>query len=230
MGRQQDTWQPADFVSSGIFRGLTKNEIDIVRSLAIERTFKPAEVMINPEQPALHFFLLEEGCADYFVLTHNGREILLRRMVPGDTFGVAAFLPEPTGYMGTARTTCELTALIWERKVIRQLGRRFPPLLDNALHIALGYVALYAKRHVALVMDSAQERVAYVLTELGSRTGHTRSSGVEVKVRNEDLASLADVSFFTVSRLMKAWDRNGAVKKTRGKVLICRPEDLLAEK
>jgi CRP-like cAMP-binding protein len=51
---------------------------------------------------------------------------------------------------------------------------------------------------------------------------------VEVDIKNEDLASLADVSFFTVSRLMSNWDREGVVKKSRGKIVIRSPEKLLA--
>jgi CRP-like cAMP-binding protein len=51
---------------------------------------------------------------------------------------------------------------------------------------------------------------------------------VEVDIKNEDLASLADVSFFTATRILKSWDRNGVVDKSRGKVIIRSPEKLLA--
>ena len=53
-------------------------------------------------------------------------------------------------------------------------------------------------------------------------------SGLEVDIKNEDLASLADVSFFTASRIMKKWTCAGAVEKSRGRVLIRCPEKLLA--
>lgn len=60
------------------------------------------------------------------------------------------------------------------------------------------------------------------------RAGRVLSSGIEVDINNEDLASLADVNFFTASRLLKVWERMGIVEKSRGKVLIRRPEKLLA--
>jgi CRP-like cAMP-binding protein len=53
-------------------------------------------------------------------------------------------------------------------------------------------------------------------------------SGMEIEIKNEDLASLADISFFTATRFLKAWERKGAVKKSRGKVIIRSPEKLLA--
>jgi hypothetical protein len=47
-------------------------------------------------------------------------------------------------------------------------------------------------------------------------------------VKNEGLASLADINIFTASRLLKNWERKGALQKYRGRVLIRCPEKLLA--
>jgi CRP-like cAMP-binding protein len=52
--------------------------------------------------------------------------------------------------------------------------------------------------------------------------------GVEVDIKNEDLASLADVNFYTVSRILAAWESQKVVSKSRGKVLIRCPERMLA--
>ena len=79
-----------------------------------------------------------------------------------------------------------------------------------------------------LVSGNAQERLAFALTSLGSRSGHALPTGLEIEIKNEDLASLADVNFFTATRVLKAWERKGAVEKSRGKVLIRCPEKLLA--
>ncbi len=57
----------------------------------------------------------------------------------------------------------------------------------------------------------------------------TSSFGSSIEIRNEDLANLADIGFFTVSRLLKKWERLGAVAKSRGRVLIRCPEKLLTE-
>jgi CRP-like cAMP-binding protein len=80
---------------------------------------------------------------------------------------------------------------------------------------------------MALVSNTAEERLAYTLTELGSRVGHMLPAGIEVDVKNEDLASMADISVFTTSRFLKNWERKGALDKHRGKVLIRCPEKLL---
>jgi CRP-like cAMP-binding protein len=211
-----------------LFTGLGKPETSVILAAAVRRNFKTSQVLVRTAEPATRLFLIETGSVDYFVLTEKGREILLRRLSPGNIFGVAAFLSEPTGYMGTARTASESGILIWEHPVIQQLAQSYPQLTENALRTALRYLALYAKRHIGLVSNVAQDRLAYALNSLGSRTGHALPRGVEVTIKNEDLASLADVSIFTASRLLKDWERKGAVEKSRGKVLIRCPEKLLA--
>jgi CRP-like cAMP-binding protein len=215
-------------LSIGLFRGLHKHEIDVIQAGAVKRTFVESQIIISPEEPSAHLFVVDVGCVDFFVVTNEGREILLRRLVPGNAFGFATFLSEPNGYFGTAKAVHETEALVWERRVVRQLAVAYPRLVENALHASLHYLALYAKRHIRLVSNTAQEKVAYALTNLGSRTGHVLPGGVEVEIKNEDLASLADVDYFTVSRIFGEWERQKVVQKSRGKVLIRCPEKLLA--
>jgi CRP-like cAMP-binding protein len=148
--------------------------------------------------------------------------------VSGNIFGVGAFLSQPAGYVGTSKAAHSSEVLMWEHLVIRQLAKAYPRLAENALRTVLRYVALFAERHIALVSKPAQERLAFALTSLGSQTGHMVPSGVEIDVKNVELASLADVSAFTASRLLQEWERKGAVEKSRGKVLIRSPEKLLA--
>ena len=211
-----------------LFTGFGSDETRVILAGAVRRKFEKSQIIINTDEPATRLFLVKTGCVDFYVLSEDGREILLRRLLPGNVFGVAAFLSEPMGYFGTAKAVCEGETLIWEHQVIRQLATRYPKLAENALRTALRYLALYVKRHIRLVSNTAQERLAYALSSLGSRAGRALPSGLEVEVKNEDLASFADVGIFTTSRLLNDWERKGIVEKTRGKVLIRSPEKLLA--
>jgi CRP/FNR family transcriptional regulator, nitrogen oxide reductase regulator len=225
---QNHAGRVSDLDGSEIFNGLKSHEIEVIRNAALERRFKDSEVLVTAEQTAQHFFLLKSGLVDYRVNTKDGREILLRRLTAGDAFGFAALLSKPVGYLGTATSARETEALVWESAVIHKLTLSYPRLMENALRLGLHYISLYAKRHIALVSTPARERVACALTKLASRTGHAIPVGMEVDVKNKDLASLADVNSYSVSRFLKQWDRDGAVKKSRGKILLRCPEHLLS--
>jgi CRP-like cAMP-binding protein len=212
----------------GLFTGLKRNEISAILVAATRRQCNESETIVNANDRATHLFIVRTGNVDYEVLTSSGKEILLWRLVPGDVFGVAAFLSEPIGYLGTAKSVCQSEVLVWKHKVVQVLSKTYPRLPENALRTALRYIALHAERHMRLVTDTAQERLAIALTSLGSRAGRVLPTGLEIDIKNEDLASLADLSFFTATRLLKAWERKGAVKKSRGKILVRCPEKLLA--
>lgn len=214
--------------SSKLFSGLAKNEINAIKGAGARRSIEASRIIVRANEIADRLFLIETGAVDYEVSTEDGREILLRRLGVGDVFGVASFLSEPIGYLGTAKAVQHIRVLEWEGPVIRQLAKTYPKLVENALRTALRYLALYAKRHMALVSNTSQERLAWALSSLGSRTGHAVPKGVEVDIKNKDLASLADVGLFTACRILKDWDRHEVVKKSRGKVIIRSPEKLLA--
>jgi CRP-like cAMP-binding protein len=217
-----------EFASIRLFTGLPRDEVNAILAVAVQRSYAASATIIREDEPASHLFVVRKGGADYFVVSETGQRILLRRMLPGDVFGVAAFLSQQGGYLGTATAVNGLQALTWEHRLVRGLARTYPRLADNAFRIALHYIAVFAERHARLVSCSASERLACALTGLASRMGHTMSEGVEVDVKNSDLASLADVSPFTTSRLLKEWERKGALDKVRGKVLIRCPEKLIA--
>ncbi len=217
-----------ELVSSKLFSGLTKHEVAAILAGAVRRRYEASEIIIQADIPATHLFVVNAGWADYCIVTESGRRILVRRMVPGDAFGVAAFLSEPTGYLGTATAVRDLEVLAWEQRQVRQLARSYPRLAENALRTALHYIAYYAKRHTDLVSGTAGERLVCALTGIAARTGHLIPRGVEVDIKNEDLASLADVSPFTASRILKRWEHKGTLQKTRGRVRILCPERLIA--
>jgi hypothetical protein len=104
-----------------LFKGLGNHEIHVIRAGAAKRTFQASQIIIRAEEPAVRLF------------------------VPGNAFGFATFLSEPTGYLGTARAAHK--TLMWEHRVARQTcgdlstaGRKRPPCLSTsgAEVVALG--------------------------------------------------------------------------------------------
>jgi CRP/FNR family transcriptional regulator, nitrogen oxide reductase regulator len=212
-----------------LFAGLGKDEIKTILGAAITRKYKRSEALTKGDQPATRLVLVTRGAADLYIVTDKGTKLLVRRLVAGNVVGMACFLTEPMGYLGTATAIRETEALTWEHRTVRRLAAKYPQFPENALRIALEYIATYAYRHMSLVTDKAQERLVRALTNTASRSGHVLPSGVEIDIKNEELASLADVSFFTTSRVLNKWQRQGFVEKSRGKVVIRCPEKLLAD-
>lgn len=209
--------------------GLGKPEIDAILSNATIRGFQAKEVIFRSGELAERLYLLRKGRVKFYRVSLNGHEVVLGWLMAGELFGLGTLPAHPLNYLGTAEPLDDCEAYVWDHASILRLALRYPRLAANCLRITLHYVAQFAGRHISLASCSVEERLARTLTELGNRSGQATPGGVEVDAKNEQLASLADVNYFTTSRLLKKWQRMGAVKKSRGKVLIQCPEKLLIE-
>ena len=142
---------------------------------------------------------------------------------PGDVCGLACLLPG-SRYIGTAEALDRGEVQVWSRHVIQRFAHKYPQIQGNVLQLALAYVAEFADRLDKLVSGTAEQRLARALTSLGVRIGTPSPSSIDILIKNEQLASLADISPFTVSRLLNQWERNGVISKSRGIVRILWPE------
>jgi CRP-like cAMP-binding protein len=129
-------------------------------------------------------------------------------------------------YLVSTETVTECSALVWSRSSILYLTKQYPVLLENALMIASGYLAAYRDLHVAAGYHNASQRVARVLGRLAREVGRRGFEGIVINVNNEELANEANVTVFTVSRMLGEWQKRGLVVKRRGTVVVRSPEEL----
>ena len=208
---------------------LSAADLTAVLSAAKHRQFHSNSVIINQEDPAERFFLLTSGHGRQFVITSDGRKILLQWLRAGQIFGGAAILSTPFQYLACTEVLSDSCALAWERQTARELVSRYPKLLDNVLSIAVTEnIAWSTAAHISMSSEDAHGRVAHVLVSIASAIGKATAGGIEMQITNEDLAEGANVTVFTVSRCLSDWQRSGILTKGRGRILLRKPELLLA--
>lgn len=207
---------------------LSREERNAILGAASYRRLSRHTVVTNQEERANHLFLLLEGSARYFFIAPGGQKLYLLWLAPGEIFGGATLLPEPSLFLVGTEIVKDSYVLVWQRNTIRTLAARYPKLLENGLAIATDYLTWYLASHLSLVCHSARQRLANVLVSLASGIGRKRPEGVDLEITNEQLANTANITLFTASRLMSEWQRSGALAKTRGRVLLCHPEQLLS--
>src|SRR5262245_16614160 len=224
MQAMQENSRPPTLLS-----GFTADQSRLILQSAERWRLAPNNVIMYGGQPATSLFQLIEGTAKFFRVTKNGDEVLLWWLSSGDTFGIATLLAGPVQCVGTAQTVDDCELLVWNQEIIRPLADTYPLLAQNALSIALFYLATYADRLVGLTTDTAEQRLARTLLQLSKRIGHVHPDGVDLAIKNEDLSGLANVSAFTASRQLKKWERQGVIRKERGKIHIFSPDSLLID-
>jgi len=209
--------------------GLTPLQRKTILGAATERRFCAGSVTTNEGDRAGHLFLLTKGLARCFVITEKGRKLLFQWLGPGDLLGGRAVLSIDSSYLFSTETVTDTTVLVWDRPTIRDLIGRHPRLLENVLLTASDYVAWHLTSHIELACHSARERLARLLITLARTIGKEVPGGVALHITNEELASAANITHFTASRLISKWQRDRVLIKRRGNVLLVSPERLSRE-
>jgi CRP-like cAMP-binding protein len=219
---------PARDVTNRLLAGVDPDERQAIVAKSRRRTLHPSQVLFRTGERAEQLFVLRKGRVQYARLSSTGREVVMGILGPGDVLGLACLLPS-SNYIGTAEALDRGEVQVWSRHVIQRFAHKYPQVQGNVLQIALAYVAEFADRLEKLVSGTAEQRLARTLTNLGVRIGTPSHASIDILIKNEQLASLADVSPFTVSRQLKQWERAGVIRKSRGIVRILSPEHLLLE-
>ncbi|HKV79699.1 MAG TPA: Crp/Fnr family transcriptional regulator [Candidatus Sulfotelmatobacter sp.] len=217
----------AAHLKSRFLDGLAPYDLKVVLAAARQRHFFANSVVVNQGHPADQLFMLTRGRARFFFDTLEGKKVILLWLTPGEIFGGIALLSAPSTYLVSTETLKDSSMLAWDRPTLRNLAVRYPTLLESALLIASDYLAWYLADHAALISRTARQRLARVLVCLAETIGNKSSDGLEFDATNEELAGAANVTPFTVSRLLSEWQKNRVVLKRRGKILLRSPERLL---
>jgi CRP-like cAMP-binding protein len=210
-----------------LLEGLSRDERAVLLEAATIRRFKPGSFITREGFPADSIALLVLGRARFSCTTIEGATVLLRHVHPGEVCGMAAALSHPVEYLLDTEAIKSSVALTWSRAEIRRAGANCPRLIDNIMLLSYDYARWYRVAHISAIGQTARQRLALVLGDLATGIGQKVESGVEVSVRNEELANEANVTIFTASRLLNEWQREGVLVKTRGKIILHSTQSLL---
>jgi CRP-like cAMP-binding protein len=162
-------------------------------------------------------------------MTSDGRKIPMHLVTAGQIVGGAAILSTPCPYLASTELLSDACALAWDRQTIREFVSRLPILLDNALSISITeHIEELVAANISVNSDETA-RIAQVLISLASGIGRVSSEGIEIHVRNDDLAVGASVNEFTVSLTLEGWEREGVLTQGPGKIVLRRPELLITK-
>ena len=204
-----------------VLENLPASELSSILRAAVRRRLSRGQVLLHAGDSARQFFVLLSGCAQVYTYTHSGQRIIVSRIEPGETVGAAAILPGSPHYLFSTEVIEDGEALEWPRAVFRGLMHKIPALADNMLLLAARLVQRSYAKQIDTVSQTAEQRLAGILLELVQN-----DPGCRTAVTNEQLADMANTSPFTVARVLSAWTRTGAIRRSRGKVEVRSVEKL----
>ncbi len=198
-------------------------EVRRVLSIARRRTFARGEVVFHEHDPADSLHLVARGRFAVRITTPLGDSALLALRGPGEAFGELALVSGPEALRSATVESLEAgeTHAVYRREF--DALRREHPRVGEVL-VAL--LAEAVRRTNTLLLDAyyapAETRVLRRLAELAASAGDG-----EVRLTQEDLASLAGTSRATVNRVLRDAQRRGRLELRRGRITVAEPAALL---
>lgn len=210
---------PAGFRSS-FLDALARHEINSLVKAAKQVRISPHEVLQHEGEAADRLWLLKAGRVAVYRITHEGNKLFLRWGTPGDVFGLATIVRAPARYLVTIEGIQEGSILAWELAACQAVFSQCPSLNKAVNATVSKYLDDLIRAFGLSQALTAEERLARVLFESAGQLGHSSPEGIEVDLKNEELAFAAHVSLFTTARNLSKWQRSGLVKKYRGRIVL----------
>jgi CRP/FNR family cyclic AMP-dependent transcriptional regulator len=208
-----------------LLREVPDTEVRRVLSIARRRTFARGEVVFHEGDPADSLHLVAKGRFAVRITTPLGESALLTVRGPGEAFGELALV---SGREALRSATVEAlepgdTHAVYRRE-FDELRREHPTVGE----VLVALLAESLRRTNALLLDAyyapAETRVLRRLRDLAGAFPNG-----EVRLTQEDLASLAGTSRATVNKVLRDAERSGVLELRRGRTIV-RDDEALARR
>jgi CRP/FNR family transcriptional regulator, cyclic AMP receptor protein len=192
------------------------------------RRFDPNEILVDFDDAATDVFFLTAGEVRILIRTQAGKEVILGEMRGGAFFGELAAID------GVARSA-NVTALtrgevcVVPAPVFREIVFAAPPIADRLLRLLASRVReLNARLTEHAVLDLRHRLYAELLRMSVPRAGHDSERVVTPPPYHHVLAARIGCRREQVTREFTAMTAEGLVDRTRGALVLRRPDLLEA--
>ena len=208
------------------FAHLSEPVLAALATACIERRYDRGQVVFLEGEPCAGLHIMSAGEVKIFKLSPQGREQILHRMGPGDTFNDVAVLD---GGPNPASAAAVTDARLWviTRGEMQRLAQSHPPLAWALIES----IARRARHLVAMVEDlslrSVKSRLARLLLAEADRASAGHLDRSQMVTQAEMAARLGTVREM-IGRALRELADDGLIEFDRHRIMIVNREGLVA--
>ena len=205
--------------SSELFKGISRDEIDVIVSGARTLEFASGDVIQSAGNAVTQVLLLVDGRIKRSQFSENGQEVVLRLGIPGELITDINSLPK-SRYSSTVSALQDCKVLAWGVASFNAIVEHFPGLQKNVEAILLSRLAELSQRFCEVSTKETFPRLAMCLIGLVDRIGERVDEHIELRVSQEILGQMTGMTLNSVCSVLSIWKGQGIVKLRRGIVEI----------
>jgi CRP-like cAMP-binding protein len=199
---------------------LTPEEKDLLIHISTLKHFKKGQYVFIAEEPDDSVYVIKKGRLKSFLLTKDGKDIILYIRYPGDLTGI-------TSLCGIQRRTTYLSALedslVWASST-----QVFYEFVSKRPHIMFLIMKILLARHYQskiliqdIIANCAQKRLANFLLRLAQERGqliHDGNAQLPMELTHEQISQMIGTCRQTTTRLLNAFKDRKYIEKD-GRIL-----------
>jgi CRP-like cAMP-binding protein len=216
-------------IRGALFSGLSDELASLLLAAAAVRQSQPSTALFHQGDAPDQLLQVVGGLVRMTQISAEGTQTTLRIMRSGDLLGCVAVLQQ-FPYPATATAMEDTIVLSWRSATLLDLIGKHAPIMDNILRIVGARTKDMVQRVGDMSGKNVERRVAAALLRLAAQAGTKTAGGTTIlfPVTRDDLAEMAGLTYFTISRTLSAWQRQGLVSSGRQRMTVLDP-DRLAE-
>jgi len=212
-----------------LFSRLSPDDLNAMLKLAREKRHGEHQFIFQKGDEGTCMMLLLQGHVRISLSSAEGKEIILKRLEPGELFGEMALID------GEARCADAISEpgaevillLIYRRDFLAYLNRR--PVVAIELLKALCKTLRQANDLAESIgLLSIPCRLARLINKLAEKSGENIVEGIHINldISQHEMGCMIGATRESVNKCLRAWEANGLIAQTARAIVILDPDTL----
>lgn len=201
------------------FMDLPGEDLARVRGALVEERFERGAFIQHEGDACRAMYCVREGRVRIFKASPEGKMQVLKVMGPGETFNEVPVFdggPNPASAQALERTIL----YVFGKEALRRLVRERPVVALALLAVFAGKLRHFTHLVEELSFKTVTARLANILLGFAAEAAR---GGPPPRMSQQDLAAMAGTAREIVGRGLKAFEREGAIRIERERILVLNP-------
>lgn len=183
------------------------------------------DFLFYQHEPAKAIYILRSGELAVVLMSHDGRELIINEIKPGDAFGELSLLTSSEGRTAGVQAREDSEVLEIPGRIFMAILDKEPAVARRMLEIATHRLFKAHQRERALAFMDAPARIARVILEMDKidRLGFDKGY---ITLSQEELAQRTGLTRQTVANNLSKWRRKNWLLTGRGRIMLLNREAL----
>ena len=222
--------EPDILAQVGLFADLSSDELVGLAALMRPRPYAKEEVIYLRGDTGTAFYVIASGRVKITLTSPDGKELILRRLGPGDFHGELALLDDEPRSADAIATDASVLLLL-QRDAFRQFLAQHPVVATKLLATVSGYL----RRNAELIQDATfldvPARLARILLELAGDPSDQDGlpppgAVIPDRMKQAELAALVGATRESINKWLGSFEKQGLIRYEKGQITLLKPGGL----